>query len=340
MIDSMPHDILHDLLIGKDLSPALAKRLTTSLFTAKASEEFTRSSLLLLRKKGETAGELVSLVRFLRRHAVSLKVDLPFLTDFCGTGGDEKNTFNISTLAALVAAGAGAYVVKHGNRSVSSHCGSSDLVECLGVKLKLNARQAEQILRHAHFVYLHAPFFHPLFARVQPVRQSLKTKSVFNFLGPLLNPAGVKHQIIGVSDASLLQIYPKILSALGTRHIWVIMSEDGYDEISLTGRVRAVQIRSGRFHSRMLHPGDFGLKRIHARELTTKNLHENTEIAKKILSGREEGPKRDVVLANAALGLVASGRAQHLREGMALARFSLETGRASEVLKRLVEFSQ
>ncbi|MBI4971656.1 MAG: anthranilate phosphoribosyltransferase [Candidatus Omnitrophica bacterium] len=328
------------LLAGKDLKTKEAQSLTASIFSTNGCEHFIKSSLLLLRKKGETIDELESFVRFLRQLSLSVKVDLPYLTDFCGTGGDGKRTFNISTLASLVAAGAGAYVVKHGNRSVSSHCGSSDLMEKLGVRLNITPDRAVNILHQTHFVYLHAPFFHPAFKQVQPVRKKLKTKTIFNFLGPLLNPANVEHQIIGVSEKSLLDVYPVLLQRLGTMHAWIVMNEDGYDEISLTGMTHAVQFRKNKIERLILEPSDFGLKKINPKELTTSSLQENVDIAKRILGGREAGPRKNVVLANAALGLVASGRALDLEEGMALARYSLETKRAKYVLEKTIELSQ
>lgn len=326
--------IIEKLIAGKDLNREEAQALTVSLFSANGCPQFIESSLLLLRKKGESVDELTSLVQFLRKRSLTVNADLPFLTDFCGTGGDGKRTFNISTLASIVAAGAGAYVVKHGNRSATSHCGSSDLMEKLGYPLNISPAQAVKKLREKHFVYLHAPYFHPAFKQVQPVRQKLKTKTIFNFLGPLLNPANVQHQIIGVSEKSLLDVYPILLQKLKVRHAWVIMNEDGYDEISLTGNVNAVQIERGKIRRVTLSPSDFGLKKISAKSLVTSNIRENLEIAKSILSGREKGPRRDVVLANTALGLFASGKAYNIKEGMALARFSLESGRALAVIQK------
>jgi len=332
--------LLTQLLIKNNLDKTQIPKLASYMFTAKVSEQFIKSSILLLRKKGETAEEIVHLVKFMRQHALKLNADLPYLVDFCGTGGDKKNTFNISTLSALVAAGGGAYVAKHGNRSASSHCGSSDLMEGLGINLNISPDKAFQILKRTHFVYLHAPNFHPIFGKVQKVRRELKTKTTFNFLGPLLNPAGANHQLIGVSEPSLLDIYPEVLRELGTRHAWVIMSDDGYDEISLTGEILAVQVYKGKIRRLTLTPKDFGLVKINPKELTTSNTKDNLTIARSVLSGKETGPRIDVVLANAALGLVASGRAFDLREGMALARYSLETGRAKQVLEQVIEFSQ
>ncbi len=310
------------------------------MFTAKADPQFIKTSLLLLRRKGEAFDEILAFVKLLRSRMIQVEADFPFLTDFCGTGGDQKHTFNISTLAALVAAGAGAYVVKHGNRSVSSHTGSSDLMEKLGVNLKISAAAAAKTLKAAHFVYLHAPYFHPAFAAVQSVRRALKIKTLFNFLGPLLNPAKVKHQLIGVSDASLLEIYPLILKHLGARHAWMVMTEDGYDEISLTGKTRAVQVEGTKIRKLILKPSDFGLRPVKPKDLETRTPAENAAVANNILSGKERGPKKNVVLANAALGLLASGRAGNIREGTALARYSLESGKALDVLNMVKEMSR
>ena len=325
--------IIEKLIAGKDLNKQEAQSLTATLFSANGSAQFIESSLLLLRKKGESIDELASLVQFLRKRTLAVKVDLPFLTDFCGTGGDGKRTFNISTLASIVAAGAGAYVVKHGNRSATSHCGSSDLMEKLGYPLNITPAQAVKKLREKHFVYLHAPYFHPAFKQVQPIRQKIKTKTIFNFLGPLLNPSNVEHQIIGVSEKSLLDVYPVLLQKLKAKHAWVIMNEDGYDEISLTGKAHAVQINQGKIRRITLQPSDFGLKKINPKLLATSNIRENLEIAKNILSGRDKSPRKDVVVANAALGLLASGKAYNIKEGVALARFSLESGRALAVIQ-------
>ncbi len=333
-------EILLSLTVNRDLNPFQARSLASMLFSAETPDQFIRSSIILLRKKGESPQEITAFASYLRHQALKLDVDLPYLTDFCGTGGDQKNTFNISTLSALIAAGAGANVVKHGNRSVSSHCGSSDLMERLGVRLKITPKNAVRILKKTGFVYLHAPYFHPAFKRVQPIRQELKVKTIFNFLGPLLNPAHVKHQLIGVSDPSLMDVLAEALIQLKSSHVWTVMNEDGYDEISLTGNAQAIQILNGRIKKLILKPADFGLNKINKAALQTSSVSENVHIAKNILIGKDTGPRRDVVLANSALGLLASGRAYNLREGVALARFSLETGRAMHVLNNLVKESK
>lgn len=329
-----------ELLLGKDLKQNQCQALLNTIFSTQSDEGLTESLLLLLRKKGESVGEIRSFVDFAKKHALSFHAPLPFLTDFCGTGGDQKHTFNISTLASLVAAGAGAYVAKHGNRSISSQCGSSDLMEKLGVNLAINPRKASEILAKTHFVYLHAPFFHPIFKRVHAARQKLKTKTLFNFLGPLLNPACARHQIIGVSEPSLLNVYPEVLLRSSTEHAWIFRDEKGYDEISLTGNVEARQIFKGKVLRRILRPEHFGFKNVDPKFLESSGASESLDIARKILAGKDRGARRDVVLANTALGLVASGRAYHIKEAMALARFSLETGRAKQVLEKVIELSQ
>jgi len=333
------YPLLTKLVTGNNLSAVEANQLVT-LFFVKNKQQFTSSALLLLRKKGEHLNELVSLVQYLRNHLLQVKVTAPHLVDFCGTGGDQKDTFNISTLSAIVAAGAGANVVKHGNRSVSSQCGSSDILLSLGYNLNIKPSKASKILKETNFTYLHAPLFHPVFAQVQPIRLALKTKTIFNFLGPLLNPAKVPNQIIGVSEPSLLNLYPQILKQIKSKHAWVFIDDAGYDEISLTGSVQAIQIRNGIIKKHKLTASSFGLKKIRSSSLVTKSKKENLQVANAILSGKEKGAKKDVVIANSALGLFASGRASSLKEGVALARFSLETGRALQTLKQSIKLSR
>ncbi len=331
--------IIQKLLNNTDLNSKEALELIQSYFNSSNSMYSNLLSLLLLRKKGESAVELLSAVQLLRKKMNVVHHNQPFAVDFCGTGGDGKNTFNISTIAALIAAGAGAQIIKHGNRSISSQCGSSDLLEAFGYSLELKKSDLTKLVKKSNFTYLHAPFYHPAFAKIQPIRQKLKIKSIFNFLGPLLNPAKVKNQIIGVSEPSLVGVYIDILKKLGSKHVWVFMSEGGYDEISLTGDAHGTQLYKRKIQKHTLSPSDFGMKKINPKDLNTKNLKENKRIALDILQGKEKGPRRNVVLANAALGLFASGRASSIKEGVALGLYSIETGRAYAQLKKAIEIS-
>jgi anthranilate phosphoribosyltransferase len=254
--------------------------------------------------------------------------------DVCGTGGDASGTFNISTTAAFVLAGAGAHVAKHGNRSISSATGGADVLEALGIRVTVTAEEAAAAIREVGIAFLFAPAFHPAMKHVQPVRRELKLRTVFNYLGPLVNPARVAAQLIGAPSVDAAGLIAEALCSLGARRAYVVHGHGGLDEISTTGPTDVYAVEDGSVARRVWEPADFGVSRARLEELQGGDAARNAAILRAVLEGRT-GPQRDIVLVNAAAGLVVAGLAGDLREGMALARQSIDTGAAWAKLQAL-----
>jgi anthranilate phosphoribosyltransferase len=292
--------------------------------------------LMALRTKGETVDELDGFASTALEFARPVRSDEPLL-DTCGTGGDRAGTFNISTVSALVAAGAGVRVAKHGNRAASSHCGSADLLEALGVKIDLGPEGVERCLVEAGIAFMFAPVFHPAAAHAGPVRRELRVPTVFNFLGPLTNPARPAAQVIGVSDPGMLPLIADVIARRGTR-AKVFRGEDGLDELTTTGLSEVYEVANGEVRETSLDPSSLGLKRANKEDLSGGDVARNRAIAEEILEGAE-GPHRDVVLLNAAAGLHVAGRADAMAEGVELAAEAIDSGDARRVLDRWVQIS-
>jgi anthranilate phosphoribosyltransferase len=258
--------------------------------------------------------------------------------DTCGTGGDAAGTFNISTAAALVAAGAGVRVAKHGNRSISSRCGSADVMEALGVKLELPAERLAACLREVGIAFLYAPALHTAMKHVQPVRRELRMRTVFNLLGPLTNPAGAEAQVVGVYSDVLVEKLAEALAMLGLRRALVVHGRDGLDEITITGPTQVAEVARGQVRRYELTPEEFGLKRTSLAEISGGDAADNARILREILSG-EKSPRRDVVLLNAAATLMVAGRVGTIREGLAVAAEAVDSGKARRKLEVLVKFT-
>jgi anthranilate phosphoribosyltransferase len=287
--------------------------------------------LMALRTKGETADELEGLARTALEFANPVAPPAP-VVDTCGTGGDRSGTFNISTVAALVVAGAGVPVAKHGNRAASSHCGSADLLEALGVRIDLHASGVERSLAETGIAFMFAPVFHPAARHAAPVRGELRVPTVFNFLGPLTNPARPAAQVVGVSDARMLPLMAEVLARRGVR-AKLFRGEDGLDELTTTGLSTVFDVRDGEVRERHLDPADLGLRRAATADLRGGDAQESAGIAHSILAG-EPGPRRDVVLLNAGAALEVAGVAGSIAEGMGLAATSIDSGSAAAVLER------
>lgn len=255
--------------------------------------------------------------------------------DTCGTGGDGRQTLNISTLVALVIAGAGGKIAKHGNRAISSRSGSSDLMEAFGVKLDAAPRKMIAAIQRSGLGYFHAPFFHPVFAKIQPLRKLLKRPTILNLLGPLVNPMRLDHQLVGVSGKHLIPLYAKVLSKLGRKTALVCHSNDGMDEISTLGPTTVAWVTSGKIRMSVIRPGTYGLKKASLKDLSVDSVGKSKLRAQKILTGKEKGAARDVVVLNAAFGLFLCGKAGSIEEGITLAQRSIDSGRALKVLKQL-----
>lgn len=290
-----------------------------------------------LRAKGETVDEISGLVSTMREFSQKVSVAFP-VVDTCGTGGDRSGTINVSTIAALVVAGAGAKVAKHGNRAASSSCGSADLLEELGVKIDATALQVAQCIEEVGIGFCFAPVFHPSMRHAAVPRRELGVPTIFNFLGPLTNPAGAKHQVLGVSDLVMAQKMAEVLLELGTTHALVVHGCDGLDEITTTGPTRVWEVKAGKVGRSSIDPFELGIKIVQPEALKGGSVRDNAKITLDVLSGNG-GPETDVVVLNAAAGLVAADIAADMGMGVALAQESIATGRAHEALDGLIEVS-
>jgi anthranilate phosphoribosyltransferase len=329
---------LEVILNGQDLTFEQARALQDTIFEGQVSEVQIAAFLAMMRMKRATAGEIAGLAQSLRDHAVRVQVDLPHLIDTCGTGGAFVKTFNISTASALVAAGAGAYVAKHGNRGITSRCGSADVLEELGVKIDPGPQIVARCIREAHVGFMFAPKFHPAMRFVQPIRKSLDFRTAFNILGPLANPAGVKAQVMGVSDAALLDRIAESLKMLGTRRALIVHGQ-GMDEISLLGKTRIVELRDGTISSFEIDPGDHGIANASIEVLGSGDAIANAATIRDILAGKDRGPRRDIVVLNAAAALVVAELADSFEGAIPLAKASIDDGKALQCLEKLVEVS-
>lgn len=301
----------------------------------RASDVQKSALLIALRMKGETAEEITGAAMAMRERVTPLDVDRQTLVDTCGTGGDGRGTFNISTIAALVAAGAGANVAKHGNRAVSSSCGSADLLSALGVHIDLDAPRMSEVLRRAGIAFLFAPKLHPAMSAVAAVRRELGVRTIFNVLGPLTNPAFAKRQVLGVYAERLVETVAHVLNALGAEHALVVHSRDGLDEISVSAPTRVCEVRDGNVRAYDLTPEEIGVGTHRIEELAGGDARANAEIARSILNGAN-GAKHDIVVANAGAALYVAGLAESIRDGVTLARESLRSGAARTKLQELI----
>ncbi len=334
----------------ENLSAEEAFLTMDEIMSGKASDAQIAAFLTALRLKGETVEEITGFARAMREKVTPIRVrgrvdasisgtDRESLVDTCGTGGDASNTFNISTATAFVVAGAGIPVAKHGNRSVSSLCGSADVVEALGVSLELTPEQVGDCIDQVGIGFLYAPLLHKAMKYVMPARREIKIRTVFNILGPLTNPAGASAQVMGVYQESLTEPLAQVLRDLGARRAFVVHGLDGLDEVSLAGETKISEVEDGQVQTYTVSPEDFGMKRAPLSDLQGGNAAENAQIIRRILGG-EAGPKRDIVLMNASLAIAAGGKANDLKEGVVLAAKSIDSGNARERLDRLVHFSE
>ncbi len=308
-----------------------------------ASQPQIAAFLVALRMKGETVEELVGFARAMRRMASKVDPGLngtPLL-DTCGTGGDGAGTFNISTVAAFVVAGAGVHVAKHGNRSASGRpgCGSADLLESFGIEIALPPERAAQAIREIGIGFLFAPAVHAAMKHAQPVRVELKMRTVFNLLGPLTNPAAANAQVVGAPSPHAAELIATALAALGLRHGFVVHGSDGLDEITTTGPTLAYEVAGGQVLLREFEPADFAVPLARPEDLKGAGKEANLAIARAVLAG-ERGPHRDIVIANAAAGLVAAGHVETFLDGAAIAAVSIDSGAACRKVESLARFSR
>ena len=326
------------VLAGNNLTEANAEAVMGQIMAGQATPAQIGGFLIALRVKGETVAEVTGFARAMRQYAVAVRPRCGLLVDTCGTGGDGAGTFNISTTAAFVVAGAGLAVAKHGNRSVSSRCGSADVLQALGVNLDLPPQAVADCIDEVGIGFLFAPRFHPAMKHAIGPRREMGVRTVFNILGPLTNPAGAQVQVLGVYDGALTEPIARVLGSLGSRAAFVVHGAGGLDELSTTGPNRVSQLQNGQVHTFSLDPQALGLPRAAPADLLGGDVEENAALTRAVLEG-EPGPRRDVVLLNSAAALVAGGVATDLRQGLALGACSIDSGAARARLQALVAFT-
>ena len=336
----MIQDALARLLDGRSLDRAQARAVMGAIMTGEATPAQIGGFLVALRLKGETPDEIAGFAEAIRGHALAVLPKRDDLVDTAGTGGDGQATINISTGAALVAAAAGAAVAKHGNRAVSSASGSADVLEALGFSLEAPPERIARSIDELGFGFLFAPTHHPGFRHAAPVRRELATRTVFNVLGPLTNPAGARAQIVGVYEPSLVRTIAEVLSRLGARRAFVVHGAFGVDELSPAGPNLVCEVVDGGVRAREVDPLDLGVPRCAPEELRGGSPAENAAALRAIFAGEEQGARRDAVLLNAAGAIAAAGHADGLQDGLELARETLDSGAAAERLEVLAQFSR
>jgi len=328
-------EALNDIVAGKDLTLDLSARVMTELLEGELTPSQIGALLMGLRMKGESAEEIAGFAKILR--GLSNIISAPEgCMDTCGTGGDGAGTFNISTTVAFVVAGAGVPMAKHGNRFASSRSGSADVLEQLGVPISLSPEESSANLHEIGMAFLFAPLYHPAMGKVGAFRRELGVRTIFNLLGPLLNPAKASYQLLGVSSIDVQQKLARALSILGGKRAVVVVGEDGLDEVTLTGKSRAILVEEGNLTPFEIIPEDYGFTLCSLEDLKGEGPEENARVTLGILEG-ETGPKRDIVLLNAGTALFAAGRVANISEGIDLARKSLDTGKALAKLQALRE---
>nr|Q021N5.1 RecName: Full=Anthranilate phosphoribosyltransferase [Candidatus Solibacter usitatus Ellin6076] len=334
----LPH--LMRLVEEQHLSAADAEAAMQIVLRGEASHAQIAAFLIALKMKGETVDELVGFARAMRAMAVPVSPNLEGATllDTCGTGGDGAGTFNISTVAAFVVAAAGVHVAKHGNRSITSKCGSADLLEAWGIPVAMPPEATAFAIREVGIGFLFAPAVHTAMKHAHPVRVDLKLRTVFNLLGPLTNPAGATAQLIGAPSSHAAELMAGAIAALGLERGFVVHGSDGLDEITTTGPTLAFEVRNGKVERRTLEPADFAVAIAAPEDLKGGDLARNLEIADSVLAGAA-GPHRDIVLVNAAAALVAAGKADTFLEGMALGVVAIDSGAARAKVKALADFA-
>jgi anthranilate phosphoribosyltransferase len=343
-------DALHRIANHRQsLSREEAQAVMSEVLSGKCSDAQIAALLVALHMKGETVEEIVGFAQAIRAAATPLTIqrnstvdvsgtERDALVDTCGTGGDASGTFNISTATALVVAGAGVRVAKHGNRSVTSKCGSADVMEALGVKIDLPQARLAACLEQVGMAFLFAPAMHSAMKHVQAARRELRLRTVFNLLGPLTNPAQASAQVVGVYSLDLVEKLAEALSMLGLHRALVVHGLDGLDEVTITGPTRVAEVREGSLHSYEVTPEEFGMKRATLADISGGDAATNAEIIRGVLRG-EQSARRDVVLLNAAAALVAAGRADHIGSALPLAARSIDSGAAAGKLMALVQFT-
>ena len=349
----MIKEAIAKVVMGNNLTEVEMEKTMDEIMSGTATPAQIGAFVTALRVKGETVDEITGAARTMRAKSIKIclkdhlvnfdrdeiNIEDETILDTCGTGGDGTNTFNVSTASALVAAGAGVNVAKHGNRTVSSLCGSADVIENLGVKLDLTSSDVERCIKEVGIGFLYAPIFHGAMRYAAGPRQEIGIRTIFNLLGPLTNPAGASAQVLGVYDLTLTEKIARVLKRLGTREAFVVCGEGTLDEISICGPTRISHLKNGEVKTFDLTPEEVGLQRAAPETIKGGNAHENARIIREILNG-QQSPKRDIVLLNAAAAFVAVGLDSDFKEGIERAKTSIDSGQAKEKLNQLVAFTQ
>jgi anthranilate phosphoribosyltransferase len=331
-------DLIQKMIDRADLTEGEARSAMQEIMAGQATDAQIAGFITALRMKGETAPELIGFARVMRERAEPLwNGEVLRVLDTAGTGGDRVGAFNISTAAAFVAAGAGVRVAKHGNRSASSRCGSADVMEALGLDIQMPLDRLRRAIKETGIGFLFAQRFHTSMKHVMPARTELKVRTVFNILGPLANPAGACFQVVGVSSPEIMELMANTLQGLGVEHAFVVHGANGMDEVSISSQTYVVEIRGAEIRQFVMTPEDFGISSAKIDAIIGGDAADNAKIIEAIFHG-ERGPRRDVVLLNAAPGIVAGGAAKTWKEGIQLAAESLDSGAALKKLQELREF--
>jgi anthranilate phosphoribosyltransferase len=327
-------ETIQNLVEFNNLTQEQTFNVATDIMSGKTTDAQISAFLVSLRLKGETTDEITGFVRAMRKKAVKISCRATSLVDTCGTGGDQIGTFNISTLSAFVAAGAGCRVAKHGNRSVSSKCGSADLLLELGINIEIPPEKIANCIDESGIGFLYAPFLHKAMKFAIGPRREIGVRTIFNVLGPLTNPVGARCQLIGVFDESLTELLANVLKKLGSEHVLVVHGEDGMDEITITGKTKVSELTNGEIKNYTIQPEDFGLRKAMLGEIKGGDAKINAKIATKLLEG-EKGPARDIILLNAGAVIYVGGKAKSIQEGIKLAEESINSGAAKRKLESL-----
>ena len=335
----MIKDLIKQLLNKKDLTPLQMQQVMREILSGAVDTADIIAFLTSLNDKGETVAELTSAVNVMLKYVEPIIVDRPNILDTCGTGGDKLGTFNISTITALVASGAGVTVAKHGNRCVSSKCGSADILEALGVKINMDMGKIKKCLQEIGIAFLFAPNLHLAMRHVMPARKQIAQKTIFNILGPLINPARATNQLIGVYSKQWVRPLAEVLHNLGSKHILVVHGADGLDEVTTTDKTFVTEVTGGVLKDYEIVPEDFGFKRASLNDLLGGSIDENVKIVQDLLTG-EPGSRRDIVLFNAGCAIYVADKTDSIAKGIRLAEESIDSKAALKKLKLLKEYSQ
>jgi anthranilate phosphoribosyltransferase len=333
----MIREALLKLVERKNLTKDEAKESMTEIMQGKTTPSQLSAFITALRMKGEVVDEITGCAEAMRNAALHLKINADTIVDTCGTGGDKTNTFNISTAVAFIASGGGLTVAKHGNRCVSSQCGSADVLEHSGINLNAKPEKVKECIEKIGIGFLFAPLYHPAMKYALPTRKEIGIRTIFNILGPLTNPAGANVQLLGVYSPDLTEMLANVLKNLGTKSALVVHGE-GFDEISLTGKTSVAELKEGKVKTYNIQPEDFGIKRANKNDLLGADVDKNVHIMKAVLKG-EKGPYRDIVLLNSGALFFIAGKANDIKAGIKLAENAIDSGNALKKLEQLIKLT-